>query len=86
MKRIVRYLCFTPEGLWYSSSSVLSLCSYSCANFAGCHLEHKSTSRTCQFLGTLLIFSSSRKQSSVAYLPQRLSMSLLLAFARSCFG
>jgi hypothetical protein len=67
MKRIKRYLRFTPEfGLWYSSSSVLSLCGYSDADFAGCLLERKSTSRTCQFLGTSLVSWSSRKQSSVA--------------------
>jgi hypothetical protein len=67
VKRIMRYLHFTHEfGLWYSSSSVLSLCGYSDADFAGCLLERKSTSRTCQFLGTLLVSWSSRKQSSVA--------------------
>jgi hypothetical protein len=67
LKRIMRYLRFTPEfGLWYSSSSVLSLCGYSNANFVGCLLERKSTSRTCQFLGTSLVSWSSRKQSSVA--------------------
>jgi len=67
VKRIMRYLHFTPEfGLWYSSSSVLSLCGYSDADFASCLLERKSTSGTCQFLGTLLVSWSSRKQSSVA--------------------
>jgi hypothetical protein len=67
VKRIMRYLRFTPEfGLWYSSSSVLSLCGYSDADFVGCHLERKSTSGTCQFLGTSLVSWSSRKQSSVA--------------------
>jgi hypothetical protein len=67
VKRIMRYLRFTPEfGLWYSSSSVLSLCGYSDADFAGCLLERKSTSGTCQFLGTSLVSWSSRKQSSVA--------------------
>jgi hypothetical protein len=67
VKRIMRYLRFTPEfGLWYSSSSVLSLCGYSNADFAGCLLERKSTSGTCQFLGTSLVSWSSRKQSSVA--------------------
>jgi hypothetical protein len=56
MKRIMRYLCFTPAfGLWYSSLSVLSLCGYSDADFAGCLLERKSTSGTCQFLGTSLV-------------------------------
>lgn len=67
VKRIMRYLCFTPEfGLWYSSSSILSLCGYSNADFVGCLLERKSTSGTCQFLGTSLVSWSSRKQSSVA--------------------
>jgi hypothetical protein len=67
VKRIMRYLCFTLEfGLWYFSSSVLSLCGYSDADFVGCLLERKSTSGTCQFLGTSLVSWSSRKQSSVA--------------------
>jgi len=67
VKRIMRYLRFTPEfGLWYSSSSTLSLCGYSDADFARCHLDRKSTSGTCQFLGSSLISWSSRKQSSVA--------------------
>jgi hypothetical protein len=34
--------------------------------FAGCRLDRKSTSRTCQFLGSSLVSWSSRKQSSVA--------------------
>jgi hypothetical protein len=67
VKRIMRYLRFTPEfGLWYSSLSVLSLCGYSDADFAGYRLERKSSSRTCQFLGTSLGSWSSRKQSSLA--------------------
>jgi hypothetical protein len=62
MKRIMRYLRFTPEfGLWYSSSSVMSLCGYSDGHFASCLLECKSTSGTCQFLGTSLVSWSSRK-------------------------
>jgi hypothetical protein len=35
MKQIMRYMLFTPEfGMWYSSSSVMSLCGYSNADFA----------------------------------------------------
>ncbi|KAJ1253457.1 hypothetical protein BS78_K264700 [Paspalum vaginatum] len=67
VKRIFRYLKYTPElGLWFSSASLLSLRGYSDADFAGCRLEHKSTSGTCQFLGSSLVSWSSRKQSSVA--------------------
>jgi hypothetical protein len=52
IKRILRYLCFRLEfGLWFSaSSSSLSLCGYFDVDYAGCHVERKSTSRTCQFL------------------------------------
>jgi hypothetical protein len=67
IKRIFRYLRYTPElGLWYSTSSSLSLLGFSDADFAGCQVDRKSTSGTCQFLGSLLVSWSSRKQSSVA--------------------
>jgi hypothetical protein len=67
VKRIMRYLRFTPEfGFWFSASSSLSLCGYSDADYAGCRVERKSTSETCQFLGSSLVSWSSRKQSTVA--------------------
>ncbi|WVZ88877.1 hypothetical protein U9M48_035344 [Paspalum notatum var. saurae] len=60
VKRIFRYLKFTPElGLWYSSG-------FSDADHAGCRIHRKSTSGTCQLLGTSLVSWSSRKQASVA--------------------
>jgi hypothetical protein len=67
IKRILRYLHFTPEfGLWFSASSFLSLCGYSDAYYAGCRVERKSTSGTYKFLGSSLVSWSSCKQSSVA--------------------
>ena len=67
VKRIFRYLQYSPDlGLWFSASSTLSLSGYSNVDFAGCHLDRKSTSGTCQFLGSSLVSWSSRKQSSVA--------------------
>ena len=67
VKRFFRYLKFIPElGLWYSSDSSLSLRGFSDADHAGCRIDRKSTSGTCQFLGTSLVSWSSRKQSSVA--------------------
>jgi hypothetical protein len=67
VKRIFRYLCHTPDfSLWYSASSSLALHGFSDADFAGCRLDRKSTSGTCQFLGSSLVSWSSRKQSSVA--------------------
>jgi hypothetical protein len=67
VKRIFRYLRHTLDfGLWYSASSPLALHGFSDADFAGCRLDRKSTSGTCQFLGSFLMSWSSRKQSSVA--------------------
>ncbi|WVZ57844.1 hypothetical protein U9M48_008182 [Paspalum notatum var. saurae] len=67
VKRIFRYLKFTLElGLWYSSGSSLSLRGFSDADHAGCRIDRKSTSGTCQLLGTSLVSWSSRKQASVS--------------------
>jgi hypothetical protein len=64
----LRYLRCTLElSLWYSASSSLSLLVFSDADFAGCPIDRKSTSRICQFLGSSLVSWSSRKQSSVAH-------------------
>jgi hypothetical protein len=62
VKRIFIYLCHTPNfGLWYSASFSLALHGFSDADFAGCRLDRKSTSETCQFLGSSLVSWSSRK-------------------------
>ncbi|WVZ58772.1 hypothetical protein U9M48_009003 [Paspalum notatum var. saurae] len=67
VKRIFRYLKFTPElGIWYSSGSSLSLRGFSDADHAGYPIDRKSTSGTCQLLGTSLVSWYSRKQASVA--------------------
>jgi hypothetical protein len=67
VKHIFRYLCHTLNfGLWYSTSSSLALHGFSDADFVGCRLDTKSTSGSCQFLGSSLVSWSSRKKSSVA--------------------
>ncbi|WVZ75651.1 LOW QUALITY PROTEIN: hypothetical protein U9M48_023686 [Paspalum notatum var. saurae] len=67
VKRIFRYPKFTPElGLWCSSCSSLFLRGFSDADHAGCRIDRKSTSGTCQLLGTSLVSWSSRKQASVS--------------------
>jgi hypothetical protein len=67
VKRIFRYLRHTPDfGLWNSACSSLALHGFSDVDFGGCQLNSKSTSGTCQFLGSSLVSWSSRKQSSVA--------------------
>ncbi|WVZ51947.1 LOW QUALITY PROTEIN: hypothetical protein U9M48_003044 [Paspalum notatum var. saurae] len=66
VKRIFKYLKFTPElGLWYSSGSSRCLRGFF-ADHAGCRIDRKSTSSTCQLLGTSLVSWSSRKQASVS--------------------
>jgi hypothetical protein len=42
------------------------LIGYSDSDYAGCKVDRKSTSGTCQFLGRSLVSWSSKKQTSVA--------------------
>jgi hypothetical protein len=67
VKRILRYLAYTPKfGLWYPRGSTFDLIGYSDADWAGCKINIKSTSGTCQFLGRSLVSWASKKQNSVA--------------------
>jgi hypothetical protein len=67
VKRIFRYLFHTPNlGLWYPKGSTFDLLGYSDSDYAGCKVDRKSTTGTCQFLGRSLVSWSSKKQNSVA--------------------
>jgi hypothetical protein len=67
VKRILRYLVYTPKfGFWYPQGSTFDLIGYSDADWAGCKINRKSTSGTCQFLGRSLVSWASKKQNSVA--------------------
>jgi hypothetical protein len=67
VKRVMRYLIYTPKfGLWYPKGSTFDLIGYSDADYAGCKIDRKSTSGTCQFLGRSLVSWASKKQNSVA--------------------
>jgi hypothetical protein len=67
VKRILRYLVQTPKfGLWYPKGSSFDLLGYSDVDWAGCKIDRKSTSGTCQFLGRSLVSWASKKQNSVA--------------------
>ena len=69
VKRIIRYLKGTIEmGLWYRKTRQFSMTSFSDADYAGCRVDRKSTSETCQFLGNCLFSWSSKKQNSVSQL------------------
>jgi hypothetical protein len=67
VKRILRYLGHTPNlRLWYPKGSTFDLLGYSDSDYAGCKVDRKSTTGTCQFLGRSLVSWSSKKQNSVA--------------------
>jgi hypothetical protein len=67
IKRIFRYLVHTPNlGLWYPKGSTFDLLGYSDSDYAGCKVDRKSTTGTCQFLGSSLVSWSLKKQNSVA--------------------
>jgi hypothetical protein len=62
IKRIMRYLVLTPYlDLWYPKGAHFELIGYSDVDYAGCQVDRKSTSETCQFLGRSLVCWSSKK-------------------------
>ncbi|GJU07797.1 hypothetical protein Tco_1124227 [Tanacetum coccineum] len=65
VKRILRYPKGTPSfGIYYQKCSGFDLKGYS--NYAGCNMERKSTSCTCQILKGKLVCWSAKKQQLVA--------------------
>jgi hypothetical protein len=67
VKRIMRYLVLTTNlGLWYPKGFHFDLISYSDVDYAGCKVDRKSISGTCQILGRSLVSWSSKKQNFVA--------------------
>jgi hypothetical protein len=69
VKKIMRYLVYTPKfGLWYPKGSTFDLIGYSSVDYAGCKIDRKSTSGTCQFLGEIpdvLGFKETKFSSSI---------------------
>ncbi|XP_019168608.1 PREDICTED: uncharacterized protein LOC109164530, partial [Ipomoea nil] len=66
-EKIIRYLKGTINvGLWYPKGTDFTLTGFSDADFAGCKIDRKSTSGTCQFLGGRLVSWFSKKQNSIA--------------------
>ena len=56
VKRILRYLKHTRSiGLWYPKGARFELLGYSDSDYAGCQVEHKSTSGGCYLLGRSLV-------------------------------
>jgi hypothetical protein len=66
-KRILRYLKRTQNvRLWYPKGAKFELIGYSDSDYAGCKVDRRSTSGTCQLLGRSLVSWPSKKQNSVA--------------------
>ncbi|KAK6158955.1 hypothetical protein DH2020_006269 [Rehmannia glutinosa] len=65
-QRILRYLKGSEVGLWYPKEGGFKLIGYSDSDSAGCRVDRKSTSGTCQMLGNKLISWFSKKQNSIA--------------------
>ena len=64
---ILKYIKGTMDvGLWYAKNDSLDLHGYTDSDLAGCRIDRKSTSGTCQFLGNKLISWMSKKQISIA--------------------
>jgi hypothetical protein len=53
-------------GLWYPKGAQFILIGYSDSDHAGCKIDRKSTSDTCQLLGRTLVSWLSKKQNSIA--------------------
>ena len=54
VKRILRYLKHTPSiALWYPKGASFTLLGYSDSDFAGCHVDRKSTSGGCHLLNMI---------------------------------
>jgi len=67
VKRIFQYLVHTPNlGLWCAKGCAFDLLGYSDSNYAGCRVDQKSTTGTCQFIDRSLVSWSSKKQNSIA--------------------
>ena len=67
VKHIFKYLKGTPNlGIWYPNGTGFDLISYTDSDFAGCKIDQKSTSGSCQFLGRRLVLWYSKKQHSVS--------------------
>ena len=67
VKRIFKYLKGTPNlRLWYPKGTRFEVVGYTNVDFAGCRVDRKSTSGSCQFLGQRLVSCYSKKQQYVS--------------------
>jgi hypothetical protein len=63
----MRHFVYTSKfGLWYPKGSSFDLIVYSNVDYAGCKIDRKIASGTCQLLGRSLVSWASRKQNWVA--------------------
>jgi hypothetical protein len=84
----MRYLVITPYlGLWYPKGVQFELIGYSDVDYAGCKVDRKSTSRTCQFLGrSLVCVGLPRNKILLLYPRSKQSMMQLIVIVHNYFG
>ena len=87
VNRIFKYLKGTADpGLWYPRESDFKLIGYSDADFAGCKIDRKSTSGSCQFLGGRLVLGLARNISQFPRQLQKQNILLQEAVVHRFFG
>ena len=81
VKHIFRYLKGTPTlGIWYPKDTGFDLVGYKDSDFAGCKIDRKSTSGSCQFLGRRLVFMV-QQETTLMFLPRQPKQNTLLQVA-----
>jgi hypothetical protein len=87
VKRIMRYLVYTPKfGLWYPKGSTFDLIGYFDVDWAGCKIDRKSTSGTCQFLGDPWCLGLQRNKTQWLFPPPKPSILPQAIVVRNYFG
>ena len=87
VKRIMRYLRFTPEfGLWFSASSLFLFAGIPMRIMLAVALRESPRRGLVNLLDLLLYLGPLASSLSLSNPPQKLNMSLPLLAAPSCFG
>ena len=87
VKRILRYLKGTPNlGIWYPKESGFNLVGYTDSDYAGSVVDRKSTSGSCQFLGSRLVSWYSKNSRQYPIPQPKLNTLLLEAVVLRSYG
>jgi hypothetical protein len=86
-KRILRYLVHTQNiGLWYLKGSTFNLLGYFDSDYAGCKVDQKSTTRTCQSLRRSLVLGVLRNKIMLHYPSSKPTTYNWVLVVSNCYG